>query len=166
MIGWHTTFDEKSELMQICVKLNKLTSEYNTRLGMGQYSDANKDPESFEFFYLRMCKVMKVIDRLSNSLLSINCVIFGHMKKIEGDFKKEADTLAEKEKTEFHILNQLLVLRKLAHKAQTEPDEDKFTRIYEGVVRLESFFKKNVEEISKIKKTLKKQLEEVEELVK
>ena len=169
MLGWHKTFDtkKKSKLMDICVQLNRLTSEYSTRLSQGQYSNANKDPKSFETFYLMMGRLMKIIDCLANTLLIANTAIFSHLNKYEKEFKKESTELSAEEKTEHHIINQLKVIRKFAHEVHNEyPTDKRLEKIYEGAVRLDVFFAKSLEEMEQIHHNLQKTMGEVEQLLK
>lgn len=153
--------------MQICVQLNRLASEYSSRFGVGQYSNASKDTRSFENFYLTMDKLLKVINQLSNSLLRANGAIFSHLKKYEQDFGREAAGLSAEERTEHHIINQLKVLRKIAHEAQRDHIEDeRLERIYVGIARLEVFFSASVREIEAIRKQTEKSMKEAEALLK
>ena len=167
MLGWHKTFEGRSKLMQICVQLNRLASEYLARISTGQYSDADKDTRSFEQFYGTVTRILTITAKLSNSILQANSAIFRHLQKYEADFEKEAAELAKEEKTEHHIQNQLKVLRKLAHDAQKDsPQDNRLGRIYEGLVRLDVFFDINVKEVEKVHARVESDIKDVEELVK
>ena len=167
MLGWHKTFEGKSKLMQICTQLNRLASEYLARIQTGQYSDADKDTRSFEQFYGTVTKILAITAKLSNSILQANSAIFSHLQKYEVDFEKEAEELSKEEKTEYHIQNQLKVMRKLAHEAQKDyPKDERLERIYQGIVRLDVFFDINVKEVEKVHARVERDIRDVEELVK
>ena len=167
MLGWHKTFEGRSKLMQICVQLNRLASEYLARIQTGQYSDADKDTKSFEQFYGTVTKILAITAKLSNSILQANSAIFSHLQKYEVDFEKEAEELSKEEKTEYHIQNQLKVMRKLAHEAQKDyPKDERLERIYQGIVRLDVFFDINVKEVEKVHARVERDIRDVEELVK
>tara|TARA_Y100000031_G_C8233245_1_gene391993 strand:+ start:1706 stop:2197 length:492 start_codon:yes stop_codon:yes gene_type:complete len=163
--------------MGLCVKLNSLLSQEIGAFQAKQYvplirdvSDAlNKakvDSRPLMGFYHRMEDVIETSDSLANCLLKANGSIFLHMKTFERAFKAEAEGLSEAEKTEHAILDQLKIIRALAHEAQTHPDEDKIGRIYEGIVRLDTFFRKSVEEVESVHRNAEKHMKKADKLLK
>lgn len=152
--------------MQICVQLNRLASEYLSRIETGEYSDADKDTQSFEKFYGIVTRILTITAKLSNSILQANSALFEHLEKYEADFEKEAADLSKKEKKENHIQNQIKLLRKLAHQVQKDiPQDDRLERIYEGLVRLDVFFDMNVQEVEKVHARVEGTIRDVEKLV-
>lgn len=167
MIGWHKTFSGKSKLMNICVQIDRLSNEWVTALGSGKFSDANKDPRSFEDFYSRVDQMVKLIHHFSNTLLQANSAIHQQLQNYEEDIERESVLLSAEEKTDHHILNQLKVLRNLSHQIQErkEFDEEKLGQIYEGIVRLDNFFKTNVKVLEDHYKIIEKEMARADEMI-
>ncbi|MCA9495485.1 MAG: hypothetical protein KC589_00965 [Nanoarchaeota archaeon] len=177
MFGLAKTIKEKDneepfqKLMDICLQLNRLNSEFNTKFNLGEYADANESNKKFEVFYIHMTKLVKFNLDLSTSLLNLNAAMYSYLKKFENELISVSDKLPEGKKTQSHFLNQLALLRKtIVSLTRSESLPEGFKKELEelesGIILVDNYFKKMSEELDNIHTSQKKNIDKVESWLK
>lgn len=151
----------KSPLLEITMELNSMLMTELTKFTQGDYGDVWNDKDALNVFFLRMKQVIQTAQNLSNQILQMNGAIYGSTQNLLKIIEEETTHLDKEEKTEHAILNQLKVLRKLAHEISKKPPyDDGSGELFEGICRIDNIMKAQVEEIAKVRKTAEKHLKE------